>query len=570
MEGEALTYFFSRPLIRAGLVFLVYLTCSPPSALAQALPDPPGAYFPVTATETAQIATYCPGDRLVATYLFYWYKWADACAGSVCEPVYYRSHILFATGFNNSLQPVDALTDHPPDIQTWSYEDPLWFSKQFDQLLSAGIDLVLPVFWGVPGRYGEGGHSVAAWSALGMKALVTALETREKEGKPNPRIGMMYDTSTLSFESPYNPHQGNKIDLRTEAGKTHFYVTIRDFYSLLPSKYWALWERKPLIWLYASEWASAHDETVLPYARMRFAQDFGGLTPLFVGHTDWSPASGVDWIYQWGGSIKPTYLSVNSVGPGFDNSAVFGKPQGSCILRQRDNGNFYRQAWERALRTETPITVIETWNELHEGTEICPTEEWGHEYLDITREYVKAFKKSSESQPLLCGERLGASPHLPGPYQDARSISWSAETKEKGIQPLPAEDGTFRFIPTHEGQVIEMTSHYLYLSIDDSFCFNTREPLSLEVEYFNVPVSETIGGTTGSFHVEYDSWDRNAVFHGMYKTTETCSIEKKLGWRSHRFALKEARLANNQNQNADLRIVAPRGLRIRKVVLMRE
>jgi len=310
--------------------------------------------------------------------------------------------------------------------------------------------------------------------------------------------------------------------------------------------------------LYASEFASGHDEKVLRYAKEQFAKDFGGLTPLFVAHTDWSPDAGADWIYQWGAAIKPTFLSVNGIGPGFDNSAVLGKPHGSHVLRERKGGDFYRSAWERALRSPCPITVIESWNELHEGTQICDTIEYGSQYREMTAEYAAKFKNPADIPP------------LPGPFQDAKSVFWEGGNMPLGIEPESAEDGQFSKITTGDGVVLQMASSYLYFAVDDSFTFCGREPLKVEVEFFSVPIggNPSMGGNA-SIHLEYDSWDQGAQFFGMYKTTEEIPIERKIGWTTIHFNLKDARLANNQNQMTDFRLVAPKGLRIKKVTMSR-
>ncbi len=39
------------------------------------------------------------------------------------------------------------------------------------------------------------------------------------------------------------------------------------------------------------------------------------------------------------------------------------------------------------------IVMIETWNELHEGTDICETREYGRQYIDMTAKYSVMFKE---------------------------------------------------------------------------------------------------------------------------------------------------------------------------------
>ena len=43
-------------------------------------------------------------------------------------------------------------------------------------------------------------------------------------------------------------------------------------------------------------------------------------------------------------------------------------------------------------RIEPELVLLETWNEMHEGTEICETIETGTEYLDLTAEWVHKLK----------------------------------------------------------------------------------------------------------------------------------------------------------------------------------
>jgi hypothetical protein len=528
------------------------------AAFGQALPPPPGQHCLVSATEVANLTSFSAEDRVAATYYFYWYRWKDGCAGPLCDPVYARSHILFATGTRDPLRAVDALTDHPINLPSWDFEDPKWHEKQLEDITSASIEVILPVFWGVPGRYGRDGHVEAAWSSLGLKALAAALEEREKQGKPSPRVGMFYDTSSLLFESPFHYNLEEEIDLKTESGKKQFYATIRDFFSLIPPRFWALWEGHPLVWLYASEYASGFDDTLFPYVKEEFAKDFSGLSPWFAAHVDWVGA-GADWIYRWGAAIQPNFLSVSAIGPGFDNSGAHGSPRGTDVKRDRQGGDFYRDAWEHALRASNPMVVIETWDELHEGTDICPTVEYGDQYLTETARYIKAFKNPQEAPP------------LPGPFQGEPSVSWEADGTSKGIQPVEAEDGTFRKVATADGVVLEMAASYLYFAVDDSFIFCSREPVGLEVDYFDLPVGAGSNRISEkpAIRVEYDSWDRTGLLHGMYKATDPVPLSGHIGWKSLHFDLLQARLANNQNQGADLRLVAPKGIRIRKVQLLR-
>jgi hypothetical protein len=49
-------------------------------------------------------------------------------------------------------------------------------------------------------------------------------------------------------------------------------------------------------------------------------------------------------------------------------------------------------AWQQAVSSGRKIAVVETWNELDEGTGILDTHEFGRQYIDLTRQYVALFK----------------------------------------------------------------------------------------------------------------------------------------------------------------------------------
>ena len=71
-------------------------------------------------------------DKIALTYYFYWYN------------VHSGEH------FFNPLDRTDSLTDHPPDdsLSDFSYTDVSWHQQQMKDMLAAGIDVALPVYWG--------------------------------------------------------------------------------------------------------------------------------------------------------------------------------------------------------------------------------------------------------------------------------------------------------------------------------------------------------------------------------------------------------------------------------------
>ena len=95
-----------------------------------ALPPPPGKYV-AAGPEAVAAPTFHAQSPLVATSYFYWY---DAES---------KAHVLNGDGS-------DALTDHPPTLADFSYKSVDWHAQQLTDMLAAGIDMLLPVYWGTP------------------------------------------------------------------------------------------------------------------------------------------------------------------------------------------------------------------------------------------------------------------------------------------------------------------------------------------------------------------------------------------------------------------------------------
>ena len=138
------------------------------------------------------------------------------------------------------------------------------------------------------------------WSFAGLPPLVKAAEELIQEGKRPPAIGLFYDTSTLA-----NNSWGVHVDLTTEYGKQWFYASIRDFFSMIPPRLWALVDGRPVVVLYSASFARAHDQGCIDYVKAEFRRQFGGMVPYIIREASWKVKS--DNVYAWGGAIHPTF-----------------------------------------------------------------------------------------------------------------------------------------------------------------------------------------------------------------------------------------------------------------------
>ena len=334
------------------------------SARAAPVPPIPPAFGPFIHLKPADFVgarSFKTGEKLVGTYYFYWY-----CADM-------KAHLVNSDGS-------DALTDHPAEGVKLCYHSVAWHKKELSDMISAGIDIVLPVFWGSPAEHGPNARQ--HWSFAGLPPLVRAREELVREGKAPPRIGLFYDTSTLQ-DNTWRYH----ADLTSDYGRRFFYGTVRDFFSCIPPKHWAMIDGKPMVLLYAPAFAKKRDARFVEFTRRSFAADFGGRVPWLAPQDSWNVRG--DATCAWGGALGLRNPGIGELGPGFDNSAVPGR---TPLVVRRDGGKFYEAQWHKFLRRPSNLVMLETWNELHEGTGLCESKEYGRQYIEMTRKYSDMFK----------------------------------------------------------------------------------------------------------------------------------------------------------------------------------
>jgi len=305
-------------------------------------------------------------QRLLMTYYFYWY---DAQTGA-------------------HLNPPAVLNNHfPPTPPLPSWRSPEWHRKQLQDMSAAGIDVVLPVYWGFDRPQDQ-------WSTLGLPILAQAWRQAKVQGLNPPLIGMFLDTSIV-----------NKRDLTTPDGNAWFYANFKDFFSRIPRDEWANVGGRPIASLFTSDFTNRVDQGTFDYVYSHFQADFG-VRPYIIREVSWDyPILGwtgnqrirdyqhpiqTENSYQWAAAIHGYINSggVAEVGPGFNERGIPGR---SGDFRDRAGGSFYRTNLQAAINSGKRIIAIETWDEMHEASGICESLEYGRQYIDITRTLADVF-----------------------------------------------------------------------------------------------------------------------------------------------------------------------------------
>jgi Domain of unknown function (DUF5010) len=480
------------------------------------LPEtPPGPHFPLTERAHAGAASFATGQPVIGTTYFYWY---DSDSGA---------HVTGPGGR-------DELTTHPAEMSGLSYKRASWHEVQLRDMTAASLDFLMPVFWGVPGKYG-------GWSFAGLPPLVEAHDRLLGEGEHPPAIGMFFDTSILRVNAFNEDGSDYHVDLTTDFGKSWFYTAIRDFFSLIPPAKWARVDGRPIVFLYSASYARACDPEVFSYVRRRFKEDFA--TDLFlVKMRDWPGEADADATYQWtGGSGFQADPEVVAISPGYDHSAIQGREP---LVVDRRDGRTYSERWLQALRFNTrrrPWMVhVETWNEWHEGTDIADSREYGRTYIALTRVFADLWRNGEVS--------------VRGPYTGAQSVSWKPGQPEGLSLRVSSGDGEWDLVELGDrsavvscANAVESAGRFLYFEIDDSFAFDLAGlPMTVSVTYRD--------GGCGGFSIDYDNSDSGAgPVDGAFRPGGGVAVSGTGTWESAVFELPQCRFVNRCNA-ADFRL----------------
>lgn len=498
------------------------------------------AQDPAPRAELVQPLSQSP---VVATHYFYWYRWPDLHFDQPGAPG------------------PEGHRRHFPDPEQVSYESADWHRKQFEDMAWCGVDVALPVYWGAPGAYERGN---LRFSVDGLAPMVEALDAMAHDGVKGVKLGLFYDTSTLLRSVrglPEDAEHPNRPDLTTPEGKALFCDTVVEYFERIPARHWARFRGSPLVVLYSSGFAGAWDETLGASLAKAFEKRFPGEHPWLVADASWGEI-GQAMRTCWGAALSGPKLfpGVAQVGAGYDDTPVPGR---RTPIREREDGDFYRWSWRQAVLARPSLVLIETWDEMHEGTEVCETVEAGRRYLELTREWIARLRRNDP----------GPEVHAPGPLRLRADLSWGEEARglervevdytasppaRLGLREVHVEDGPCHVEPGAllGGGGPGSAVTYVYFQISDHWAFDVDA-------HYRVVV--TCDGGEG-LQLQYDSNDARATLEGAYTGAAGRREETTLT-----FDLPGARFANRENGGSDFRLVvrgatvAIRGVRAERV-----
>jgi hypothetical protein len=281
-------------------------------------------------------------------------------------------------------------TDHPPAL--YDSNDLATIRRHLREARSAGIDGLIATWWG-QGDW----HDNAFQKVLGEA---------EAELKANSRpifLSIYYEQSPPNAADPVAAVAGDFDYLLERYGKSPAFYRYRG---------------KPVLFVYGRAVGElTREQWKAALARVKAKHDV-----YVVGDsTDPSWYSVFDSLHEYnpvgavkgGEDMRARYrkltkdarenrrVPIVTVIPGYDDSHI-GRLQ--PIVAPRDKGRLYLRLWNAALDASPDWTLITTFNEWHEGSEIEPSVEYGDLFLRRTSVFSRFFRSD---QSLIAANESG-------------------------------------------------------------------------------------------------------------------------------------------------------------------
>ena len=209
------------------------------------------------------------------------------------------------------------------------------------------------------------------------------------------------------------------------------------------------------------------------------------------------------------------------------------------------------------------LVILETWNELHEGTEICATKETGTRYLDLTRTWIARLMAGSEPPPVpelrwpFARQRQDTSWGANSANRDQVAVEYAgAQPEESGLRAVAWQDGPFEIDAGRLRAQRRGLVGYVYFQVADVWQFETAADYELELE----------AEVDGPFGIEFDALEPSTLQGGAYTSAK---LVRRSG-QKYVFALEHALLGNRQNGRSDLRLVLHGRIAVKSLRLSRQ
>ncbi len=299
-----------------------------------------------------------------------------------------------------------------------------WHERELDDAAAAGIDALLIANVPAPTPF----DSVLA-------ALSRALERRSAAGATPVRVGLLIDPFFVAVEQAGGETavKLDPLDLRDAATRAAFLAPLDAFCAAIAPPFRATLEERLLVVVGNDALVGTVPPDFFDAIEQVGPERFG-TTPLFVIEQSWGLAERPQWRRRATLAGLQQTGAVATLGPGFlDAEAARG-----LIRPLASRAQFLADAAPllRVPRSPLDLLLLDSWNQLDDGSALAPTLESGTRYVGALRELREAwsapsappFAVATPNAPLLA-HSFAADRDLV--LRDA--VDWSADGAGRGI-----------------------------------------------------------------------------------------------------------------------------------------
>lgn len=269
----------------------------------------------------------------------------------------------------------DLLRDHFVAPERVHAAAPEWFAEELAEAAGAGLDLLYFASVASP-------DPAKPWTLALSSALAS---TRGKLARP-VRAALLLEAWGVAADRAGTG--AAKLDLADPAQLEKLLDAIPRFFEAIVPEDWARVDGAPLV-LVGALGGVSHVPADLFEQVERRAKERLGVVPHLVLDRTWQQERWPQW--REGSPVLGVQAgAVASLAPGFDERQL---DHAREVLRPREGGRAYEAAWQELLEKPPRLVVIESWNQMYEGSAIAPTLEHGRRDVELTRRYAELLRR---------------------------------------------------------------------------------------------------------------------------------------------------------------------------------
>jgi hypothetical protein len=331
-------------------------------------------------------------EQVIATYLFTWHK----CPTINCR----TDQIPFVA---------PGMAEPYPEGGYYAYDDVNWYKRELQDMEYAGVNTILLVT-----------HHTKQ-PIMDPKIRIEKLQQAMEETGISMKIGLLMDDLVGDFSNE-------------DLARQEYESQIKPVYDNLDRKYWNVIDEKPVITAWTEKTPgsslskhSRYGHVLFGYIKNRFKQDYG-IEPVIMPNSAWTRSSldqekmkriaegETGWtadfenhkplIFDDWKNSQAKSLVIASVTPGIHMDRCGWCNDGP--VEDRLGGKLYSDIWDHLnqyqnIQGKVDIIILETWNELFEGTGISRADysvssgERDTLYLEISRQKLGLPNKAPPS-----------------------------------------------------------------------------------------------------------------------------------------------------------------------------